>query len=130
MALPITPTTPLRPPARVPLTVIEGGRSPARLARRYRRRRLVAALVVLLLVVAGTAAVLAVVGAVTPRPVAQAPAPPVAGEAVVLVRPGDTLWSIARRLQPEGDVRPLVDRLAARAGGGPLQPGQRLAVPA
>ena len=32
---------------------------------------------------------------------------------VVVGAPGDTYWSIARRLQPTGDVRPLVDRLAA-----------------
>jgi Tfp pilus assembly protein FimV len=43
-----------------------------------------------------------------------------------VVRPGDTLWSIARRLQPDGDVRPLVDRLAARNGGASLRVGQRL----
>lgn len=46
-----------------------------------------------------------------------------------LVQPGDTLWSVARRLQPEGDVRPLVTRLRAASGGGPLAPGQRLRLP-
>ena len=43
-----------------------------------------------------------------------------------VVQPGDTLWSVARRLQPEGDVRPLVARLRAEHGPGPLVPGQRL----
>jgi nucleoid-associated protein YgaU len=43
-----------------------------------------------------------------------------------VVQPGDTLWSLARRLQPEGDVRPLVARLRAEHGPGPLVPGQRL----
>jgi len=43
-----------------------------------------------------------------------------------VVQPGETLWSLARRLQPEGDVRPLVARLRAAAGGGPLVPGQRI----
>jgi hypothetical protein len=43
-----------------------------------------------------------------------------------VVQPGDTLWSIARRLQPEGDVRPLVDALADRNGGAGVQAGQRL----
>ena len=43
-----------------------------------------------------------------------------------VVQPGDTLWTLARRLQPEGDVRPLVARLRAAHGGGPLLPGQRL----
>ena len=31
--------------------------------------------------------------------------------------PGDTLWSIAEAVDPAGDVRPLVDRLATEAGG-------------
>jgi hypothetical protein len=44
----------------------------------------------------------------------------------VVVQPGDTLWSIARRLQPSGDVRQLVDRLASRAGGAAVASGQRL----
>jgi hypothetical protein len=46
--------------------------------------------------------------------------------AVVVVQPGDTLWAIARRIQPTGDIRPLVDELAARAGGAALVSGQRL----
>ena len=47
---------------------------------------------------------------------------------VVVVQAGDTLWGIARRLAPGGDVRPVVDRLAAAHGTGPLQPGERLPV--
>lgn len=46
-----------------------------------------------------------------------------------VVAPGDTLWSIARRLQPEGDVRPLVDALAASRNGRPLQVGERIRLP-
>lgn len=45
---------------------------------------------------------------------------------VHVVQPGDTLWSVARGLQPAGDVRPLVARLRAASGAGPLVPGQRL----
>jgi hypothetical protein len=48
---------------------------------------------------------------------------------VVEVAPGDTLWTIARRLQPSGDVRPLVDRLAAAHGSTVLQVGERIMVP-
>lgn len=46
-----------------------------------------------------------------------------------VVQPGDTLWSIARRLQPEGDVRPLVDQLVDLNGGTDLAVGQRLPIP-
>ena len=46
-----------------------------------------------------------------------------------VVQPGDTLWSIARRLQPEGDVRPLVDQLVDLNGGTDLAIGQRLPIP-
>ena len=45
------------------------------------------------------------------------------------VRPGDTLWSIARSLQPAGDLRPLVHRLVRAYGERPLQPGETLAIP-
>ena len=60
----------------------------------------------------------------SPAP-AQAPVP-AAAAALHVVQPGDTLWSLARRAQPEGDVRPLVARLRAAAGGGDLVPGQRI----
>ncbi len=46
-----------------------------------------------------------------------------------VVAPGDTLWSIARRFAPEGDVRPVVDALAAHRNGRPLQVGERLELP-
>jgi nucleoid-associated protein YgaU len=47
-----------------------------------------------------------------------------------VVRPGDTLWSIARRIQ-DGDPRPLVDAIQAanRADPGALAPGQVLLIP-
>ena len=46
-----------------------------------------------------------------------------------VVRPGDTLWSIARSLRPTGDVRGLVDRLDADRGGRPLRVGERILIP-
>jgi hypothetical protein len=52
---------------------------------------------------------------------AAAPAP-----TVYVVRSGDTLWSIAQRLRPDADPRPLVDALAERAGSSSLRPGQRI----
>ena len=48
---------------------------------------------------------------------------------IVVVQPGDTFWSIARSVQPSGDVRPLVAQLAREHGGSALQPGDRISVP-
>jgi LysM repeat protein len=103
----------------------------------YRRRRFVAALVAATLVVAtglalsrlGTdppAAALITTGSGATSAVATPATQVAAAPAVYVVRPGDTLWAIARHLQPEGDIRPLVDELSARAGGAGLQAGQRL----
>lgn len=54
-----------------------------------------------------------------------------AGESSVVVRPGDTLWSIASALEAEGDVRALVDEIQALNGlqGAELVPGQTLLLP-
>ncbi len=92
----------------------------------YRRRR-VAALVVAtgLAFVAWLA--LGALGGVLTAPVRSAPLPS-ESSTVVEVGPGDSLWSIARRLQPEGDLRPVVDRLAAVNGGTVVHPGDRLVV--
>ena len=113
---------------------------PARPRRRptsavYRRRRLVALLLLGLFVVTAllvTGPVLrAGVGVLGGRPLTPSEAPTgeglrqVAARAYV-VQPGDTLWSLARRIQPSGDIRPLVDRLASRHGGTALQPGDRV----
>lgn len=48
-----------------------------------------------------------------------------------VVRQGDTLWSIAERVAPGQDPRPVVDALAAANGVDPgaLVPGQALVVP-
>ena len=50
------------------------------------------------------------------------------GGQVHVVRPGDTLWSIARVAQPAGDVRPLVGRLL-RQTGSHLDVGMRVELP-
>ncbi len=49
---------------------------------------------------------------------------------VVIAQPGDTLWSLAREVQPDGDVRPLVARLARSHGGSALRAGDRIVLPA
>jgi hypothetical protein len=112
--------------------MVEGGRSPQRLAVVYRRRRVAAAVLAVLLAVGALLAVRGVALAVAPSPPGSggAVAPAAGPTTVVVVQPGDTLWAMARRLQPEGDVRPLVDRLAEAHGNGPLQAGERLEVSA
>jgi hypothetical protein len=47
-----------------------------------------------------------------------------------VVRPGDTIWSIAESIQASGDVRPLVDRLSQEVGNAPLYPGEVIQLPA
>jgi nucleoid-associated protein YgaU len=48
-----------------------------------------------------------------------------------VVRPGDTVWSIAERASGGGDPRSLVDAIAARNGidAGSIVPGQALVIP-
>jgi Tfp pilus assembly protein FimV len=48
-----------------------------------------------------------------------------------VVQPGDTLWSIANRVAPGQDPRPVVDRLIeANDVRGGLRAGQELSIPA
>jgi hypothetical protein len=55
--------------------------------------------------------------------------PVVARHQVVSVQPGDSLWSIARSIQPTGDVRPLVDAMIAERGSSVLRVGDTVMVP-
>jgi hypothetical protein len=112
--------------------MVEGGRSPHRLAVVYRRRRVAAVVLAVLLAVGALLLGRAVALAVAPAPPGSggSVAPAMGPTTVVVVQPGDTLWAMARRLQPEGDVRSLVDRLAEAHGNGPLQAGERLEVSA
>ncbi|MGQ0520862.1 MAG: LysM peptidoglycan-binding domain-containing protein [Actinomycetota bacterium] len=117
--------TPLAP---VGLRALPVAARPRPTAARFRRRRAVAALGAVVLLGAG--AVLAVPGEGPLTSSGTAPALVPVGRATYVVQPGDTLWGIARALQPAGDVRPLVHRLAASRGGAPLQAGERVALPA
>ncbi len=130
--LPHTPHVAPAPSPRPHLVVIDGGfeaalrrRQPAAV---YRRRRAAVAAAALVLVVSALVAT----GAVGQRGSSAAASTPVveAVPAAVVVGPGDTLWSIARSIQPSGDVRPLVDALADANGGAAVRVGQRLVVPA
>jgi hypothetical protein len=130
-------------PSGPPLRLIPGGREAVLRHRRpaavYRRRRLVAAVLgagLLLAVLGGARAVEDRLTAPSPGVPASAPtaaasavgAPfaTAAGDHTYVVQPGDTWWSIARSLQPEGDIRGLVDELAAAHGGSALVVGQQV----
>ena len=109
----------------------------------YRRRRLVAgalALAVLLAVLLGagwavgtlTSSSSGDAGAATTATIAGAQ--PVSRHTYV-VQPGDTLWSIARKIQAPAsaergdDLRPVVDALAAQRNGRPLEVGETIVLP-
>jgi Tfp pilus assembly protein FimV len=59
----------------------------------------------------------------------EAPDPP--AQRIVVVRPGDTLWSIAQRVRPGDDPRSTVAAIVDANGveAGSLMPGQALTVP-
>jgi LysM domain len=110
----------------VPLYVVPS--RPSRVVA-YQRRRMLALLVLALFAVGLVLAVRTVTATLGGVPASAPEGPfPHAGTRVVVVQPGDTVWSIARSLVPEGDIRGLVDDLVASHDGA-LQPGDRLLVP-
>jgi hypothetical protein len=96
----------------------------------YRRRRLVVGLLIAVLLLAAGAVLGRLGGGPLTAP-ESAPAPAVAATPRLLhvVQPGDTLWVIARALQPTGDVRPLVERLQASRHGQALRVGETITLP-
>ena len=128
-------------PSRPHLRVLDGGRSPSRLAQQavYRRRRLAVGLVVTLVVAAillASAAAARIAGGAPSAAGGQSPTSAVASSAAgvaapptIVVQPGDTLWSIAAEVAPEADVRITVDQLVTLNGGSPIVVGQELALP-
>jgi hypothetical protein len=97
------------------------GASPAVL-----RRRL-AAVALLVAMVVGLALPVSALGG-KPLPDGAAAAPLVA-HTYYTVRPGDTLWSIATRLDPSGDPRPRVTQLATETGSDTVLVGKRIWLP-
>jgi hypothetical protein len=89
------------------------------------RRALVAALVVgLVLVMAQAGAALGGSSLATSgRSTTSSPAASSSLRQTV-VRPGDSLWSVAGRLAPGADPRPVVDALSEARDGAPLVPGE------
>jgi hypothetical protein len=117
-----------------PHSLVDESPRPRRLAPTsadYRRRRVVAVAVTTLVLVFAWIAVRSALDGIGGGPLAAtgaASAVPVSVHTWV-VRPGDTLWSIATAIDPHGDVRPLVDQLDKEVGGRPLVPGQAIAIP-
>ena len=115
---------------RVPRTATPRGRRASRAT--YRRRRLWAAVLVLgAVIVTGEAGV--ALGGTPLAPPERRPSSPSSSSAVsssrVVVRPGDTLWSIVERAHPGADPRPIVDALSAARQGAPLVPGEIVRLP-
>ncbi len=95
----------------------------------YRRRRILVAALLCLFLSALPLLGGELIGWVTGTPGAtlvEASGQPV----IYVVQPGDTLWSIAERVNPPGrDLRYTVDRLSEVTGGSLLHPGQRIVIP-
>jgi len=89
----------------------------------YMRRRVIAASLGLGIVLTAAHAGVALGGSTTTS--GRSPHPHVES---IVVEPGDTLWSIARRIAPHSDPRGVVDRLAAELGTSDLQAGEMISV--
>ncbi len=111
------------------LRLIPGGRSPQAMAATYRRRRVVAALLLVTVVVVAVQLV-GLAADVAGGWAAPATGPIDGATVVVEAEPGDTLWSIARRVRPGDDVRPAVEAMIAERGDAALQVGDAVRVPA
>jgi hypothetical protein len=97
-----------------------------RAARQVRRRRVLAASAVIGALVLLALPVRALAGQTVP--VASAP-PSLTAGSVYVVQPGDTLWTIAVRLDPSGDPRTVVAQLEAETGTDHVVPGEHLHLP-
>jgi hypothetical protein len=100
----------------------------------YRRRRIAVLLCAAVVIALGWVALHRLTGmsgggplTVAGQPVSEINAS-LATHTHVIVQPGDTLWSIARRAQPTGDIRPLVSTIEAKRHGRPLQVGETIQI--
>jgi nucleoid-associated protein YgaU len=93
--------------------------------RTYVRRRRTVAIV-------GTALIAVLLSPLAAGAVRRGEAPAAPAQQVVVVRAGDTLWSIAERVRPGADPRETIaeiERMNASVDPGAILPGQTLAVP-
>jgi hypothetical protein len=115
------------------LRLIEGGAGrPGPTAAMFLRRRLVALVLLVTCVVAVAVGAQAALRPLVASPGDGASAVPGVTQPTggYVVRPGDTLWSVAAAVAPDGtDVRATVDELAALNGGPVLTVGRRLVLP-
>ena len=126
------------------LRLVEPTRRPARRSEvTYRRRRFVAALVAIAVLVGLVWVAEAIIASVVPEvassgptvvetasdPAALATGDFAVARDFVVAQPGDTLWTIARQLQPQGDLRPLVQALSELNGGPAVAVGQAIRLP-
>ena len=111
--------------AAAPRPVAGSDAVPLRLTRRG--RRLARTVIVLMAVL--TALVLSVAGRQTPVQAGTGPA--TSATTTVVVQPGETLWTVARGLSADADVRETVARIQELNGlaGSTVRPGQSLIVP-
>ena len=94
--------------------------------RTYVRRRRTAAIV-------GIALIAVLLSPLAAGAVRRGEAPPPPAQQTVVVREGDTLWSIARQVRPAADPRATIaeiERMNVSVDAGGLVPGQSLVVPA
>ena len=88
----------------------------------WRRRMVVVVLAVALVLVMARAG--AALGGSTPAAPERHPAQSSAVSTVV--QPGDSLWTVAERLAPDDDPRPVVDALSEARHGTVLTPGETI----
>ena len=89
----------------------------------YMRRRAIAAALGLGIVLTAAHAGVALGGSTTTP--GRSPHPHIEN---VVVRPGDTLWSMARRIAPQSDPRKIVDEFAAQLGTSELYAGEMISI--
>src|SRR3954452_2713550 len=122
MAAAMVTVTPLETQPLLPRPRLVVGVPPAVI----RRRRVAAAGVLLAVIVMATLVVGRMSAVLGGTPAAPGHRP---GPTSYVVQQGDTLWSIARAVQPHGDVRPLVGELRDANDGAVLAVGQVLVMP-
>ena len=89
----------------------------------YRRRRAMVSIVLAILAVSLSFAMLNTSAVADEPSVGDLMAP-----RTVIAQPGDTLWAIAQRISPQGNITELVDQLVLM-NGDMITPGQQIRIP-